>query len=142
MDDEHFRRLERMYHAAPINKFYDPRLVVGEGRAELRFVVRPDFHHAAASAHGSVIFKALDDAAYFAANSLVRDALLVTSSFHLHFLKPIRSGELVTVGTALHAGKRQVIAEARATDADGNEVARGSGTFIPTSIALDGRLGY
>ena len=34
--------------------------------------------------HGSVYFKALDDAAYFAVSSLVTDYLLVTVSFNLH----------------------------------------------------------
>ena len=38
-DDDHFRKLERMYHAAPVNAFYAPRLAVSEGRAVLEMEV-------------------------------------------------------------------------------------------------------
>lgn len=140
--DAHFRSLERMYHGAPINRFYAPRLVVDAGVAELRIPMRPEFHHAAASAHGSVLFKALDDAAYFAAASLVRDHLLVTADFHMHFLRPWREGALLAHGRAVYSGKRQWVADAVARDEAGEELARGSGTFLPTSIPLDERLGY
>lgn len=138
----HHRRLERMYHDAPINRFYAPRLAIAEGAAELRIPMRPEFHHAAAAAHGSVLFKALDDAAFFAASSLVPDALLVTASFHMHFLRPFRQGTLVATGRAVYQGKRQLVGEAVAHDEDGLELARGSGTFLPTTISLDARIGY
>jgi hypothetical protein len=36
-------------------------------------LVRPDFFHAAHAVHGSVYFKALDDAAFFAVASLVQE---------------------------------------------------------------------
>ncbi len=33
--DEHFRKLEMMYHSAPINLEYRPKLTVSEKRAEI-----------------------------------------------------------------------------------------------------------
>ena len=48
---EHFRKLERMYAAAPINAWFAPKLTVGQGEAEVRILLRPDFHHAAGAAH-------------------------------------------------------------------------------------------
>ena len=36
IEEEHFRKLERMYHGAPINRFYEPTMRVGNGTAELR----------------------------------------------------------------------------------------------------------
>jgi acyl-coenzyme A thioesterase PaaI-like protein len=51
-----------MYASAPINKYFAPELLVSEGAAIVRVVVRPDFHHAAHAAHGAVYFKVLDDA--------------------------------------------------------------------------------
>src|SRR4051812_23261804 len=82
--DDHYRRLERMYAVAPINRFFEPVLHVTEGRAEISVPVKPEFFHAARAIHGSVYFKALDDAAFFAANSLVTDVFVLTVSFNLH----------------------------------------------------------
>ena len=60
---EHFRKLERAYASAPINAFYEPTLRVSEGLAELEIGITRKMHHAAGGVHGSVYFKALDDAA-------------------------------------------------------------------------------
>lgn len=61
-DSEHFRRLERMYAGAPMNAGFEPVLTIDEGRAAIAFPVRRHFLHAAGAVHGSVLFKALDDA--------------------------------------------------------------------------------
>ena len=39
VDPEHFRKLERLYHGAPINRFYGPTLTVSHGAAELIYLV-------------------------------------------------------------------------------------------------------
>ncbi len=61
--EEHHRKLERLYAAAPTNVYYRPIISVGAGVAEIQIDVRADFFHAAAAVHGSVYFKLLDDAA-------------------------------------------------------------------------------
>src|SRR6185436_14124985 len=76
VDEEHFRKLERMYDAAPINQYFRPVLTVGDALAEVAIVVRPDFFHAANAVHGSIYFKAMDDAAFFAVNSIVHDVFV------------------------------------------------------------------
>ncbi len=81
MDPDHHRKLENMYRCSPCNEFYAPEITIGDGSAEVTFAVRPEFHHAAGTLHGSVYFKALDDAAYFAAASLRDGHFLVTSTF-------------------------------------------------------------
>ena len=78
---EHHRKLERMYAAAPINEYFKPRLRIGDGEAEIRIVVRDDFHHSAGAMHGVVYFKALDDSTFFAANSIVEDCFVLTAHF-------------------------------------------------------------
>lgn len=70
----HHRKLERMYLGAPINRYFRPRIEIGDGRAAVSIPIREEFFHAAHAAHGAIYFKALDDAAFFAANSLVEDA--------------------------------------------------------------------
>ena len=81
---EHHRKLERAYASAPVTRWYGAAISIGEGSAEVRLAVRPDFHHAANAVHGSVYFRLLDDAASFAANSLVTDVLVLTASFTVH----------------------------------------------------------
>jgi uncharacterized protein (TIGR00369 family) len=140
--EEHFLRLERMYLSAPINDYYDPTLTVEEGKARLQFDVRPDFFHAANAVHGSVYFKALDDAAYFAVNSLVEDVFVLTVTFNVELLRPVSSGRLTADGIVLHASPRLYVAESEVRDSHGNVIGLGRGTFLPSSIALTPEVGY
>jgi uncharacterized protein (TIGR00369 family) len=140
---EHFRRLERMYAAAPINEYFAPRLHIPEaGVAELRLTLRADFFHAAGAVHGAVYFKALDDATFFAANSLVEDAFVLTVSFNLYLTRPVKEGEVVARGRVVSRSKRLYLAEGVLEDERGREIARGSGAFMPSGIALDAAIGY
>ena len=140
---EHFRRLERMYAAAPINRFFEPRLRIPEsGVAELRMTIRSDFHHAAHAAHGAVYFKALDDATFFAANSLVDDVFVLTVSFNLYLTRPVSEGEVVARGRVVSRSKRLYVAEGTLEDARGREIARGSGAFMPSTVLLSHDIGY
>ena len=96
----HFRALEALYASAPVNRLFDSRLEIPEeGRARIRFRVDEAVHHAAHAAHGTIYFKMLDDAAFYAANSLVSDRFLLTTAFNLHFTKPVRAGEVVAEGS-------------------------------------------
>ena len=140
--DEHFGRLERMYVAAPANEYFRPEIRVGDGTAEVWLTVRPDFFHAARAVHGSVYFKLLDDATFFAASSLVRDVFVLTASFNIYFLRPISAGTMTARGTIVSRSSRMLIGEGVLVDADGKEIARGSGTFMPSRVPLDDRVGY
>jgi len=141
-DDEHHRKLERMYEAAPVSRWYGARITIADGRAEVRIAVRPEFLHAASAVHGSVYFRALDDAAFFAANSRVRDVFVLTVSYTVHFARPVTNGELRAVGRVLHASGRLFLAEAELLDGEGQLLGRGSGVFTRSSIALDPAIGY
>ena len=140
--DDHHRRLERMYLSAPANEYFRPEIRISEGVAEVQLTVRPDFFHAASAVHGSVYFKLLDDATFFAASSLVDDFFVLTASFNIYFLRPISSGVMTATGTIVSRSKRLLIGEGVLVDGDGQPIARGSGTFMPSRTALDARLGY
>jgi uncharacterized protein (TIGR00369 family) len=140
--EEHYRRLERLYAAAPINRYYEPSLRVREANAELTISVKPDFFHAAGAVHGSVYFKALDDSAFFAANSLVFDVFVLTASFNVYFTRPISEGELRATGAVVHRSRNLIVADSVALDSKGRQVARGSGTFMRSQIELSGLVGY
>ena len=132
-----------MYAAAPINEYFAPRLHIPEaGVAELRMTVRPDFHHAAHAAHGAVYFKVLDDATFFAANSIVEYVFVLTVSFNLYLTRPVSEGEIVGRGRVVSRSKRLYLAEGVLEDSRGREIARGSGAFMPSTVALSGDIGY
>ncbi|MBA3055818.1 MAG: PaaI family thioesterase [Sphingomonadales bacterium] len=139
----HWRALEALYASAPINQLFDSRLTVtGEGGARIDFLVDRRVHHAAGAAHGTVYFKMLDDAAFYAANSLITDRFLLTTSFNLHFVRPIKRGNIVAEGRWVSGRRRVLVAEARLVDEDGEEIGRGTGTFMRSRIALSGLPGY
>ena len=139
----HWRALERLYTSAPINSLFASRLeIVGEGRSRILFDVSGDAYHAAGAAHGTIYFKMLDDAAFYAANTLVTDRFLLTTSFNLHFTKPVRAGQVVAEGRWVSGKRRVFVAEARLVDAEGDEIGRGTGTFMKSRIPLSGLEGY
>jgi len=141
-NEEHWRKLERMYASAPVNAHFGPTLRVGDGEAHLAFPVRPEFFHGGGSLHGCVAFKALDDAAVFAVASLVRDFLVVTASFQIYLLRPVADGEVRATGRVVSRSRRLFVAESEATDDRGRVLARGSGTFVKSALALSADLGY
>ena len=141
-DDEHYRKLERMYASAPINDFFRPVMQVSKGRAVITMKVRRDFYHAANAVHGALYFKALDDAAFFAVNSLVPDRFVLTVSLNAYLTRPISEGEVRAVGQVVHRSRRLFVAESQLFDSAGKEIARGSGTFVPSDIPLSPQIGY
>src|SRR3569623_1830071 len=127
----HFAALEALYASAPVNALFDSRLTItGEGRSRIEFTVDQRVHQAAQAAHGTIYFKMLDDAAFYAANSLVTDRFLLRTAFILLFTKPIRSGPVVAEGRCVSGRRRVFVAEARLIDAEGEEIGRGTGTFM------------
>ena len=142
-EEAHLRGLEALYASAPVNTLFESRLTLPEaGRSEIRFTISPASFHAAGAAHGTLYFKMLDDAAFYAANGLVSDRFLLTTAFNLHFTKPMRGGEARAEGRWISGKRRVFVAEARIVDAEGEECARGTGTFMRSHIALSGLDGY
>jgi uncharacterized protein (TIGR00369 family) len=139
----HYRRLEGLYRSAPVNRQFESTIeITGPGRARIRFQVDEASFHAAGAAHGTVYFKMLDDAAFYAANSLVSDRFLLTTAFNLHFTRPMRAGEAIAEGRWISGRRRVMIADAHIIGPDGEEAARGTGTFLRSHISLSGLPGY
>lgn len=139
----HHRALESLYRSAPVNALFESTLeIVGEGRSRIEFAVTEAAYHAAGAAHGTIYFKMLDDAAFYAANTLATDRFLLTTSFNLHFTKPVREGRVTAEGRWISGRRRVLVAEARLVDAEGDEIGRGTGTFMRSRIALSSLPGY
>jgi uncharacterized protein (TIGR00369 family) len=139
----HFRALESLYAAAPINGLFRSRLeILRAGEARISFEVAPEHFHAAGAAHGTAYFKMLDDAAFYAANSLVTDRFLLTTQFSLLFTRPLPAGPVTAEGRWISGQRRVLVAEARLVDSSGEEAARGTGTFMRSRTPLSTLPGY
>jgi uncharacterized protein (TIGR00369 family) len=138
----HFRALESLYRSAPVNALFRSEIEVGEGFARIRFEVEQGLFHAAGAAHGTLYFKMMDDAAFYACNSLVTDRFLLTTAFNLLFTRPLKAGPVVAEGRWASGRRRVLIGEARLIDGDGEEAGRGTGTFMRSHIPLSSLPGY
>lgn len=141
-NEEHYRKLENMMHSAPIVNLVGARVVIGEGHAEITLPVKKELFHAAGALHGSMYFLAMDNAAFFAVNSLVEDMFVLTLTFNTYFLRPVSGGVARAVGRVVNASKSQFVAESVLYDAEDREIARGSGVFVKSRIALTPEIGY
>ncbi|MGJ8662245.1 MAG: PaaI family thioesterase [Marinicella sp.] len=142
MNKSHYRKLEQMYLSAPFNSFFEPAISVNQGVAEISIELKADFHHAAQAVHGSVYFKMLDDAAYFAANSLEDKYFMLTTTFTTYLTRPVSDGIMRAKGQVVSINSSQFIAESVVYNADGKELGRGHGIFVRSKNQLSHVQGY
>lgn len=144
MTETHFRKLENMYLATKIrHKLYpSTEIEISEAASEISIIVDDRYFHALDAMHGSVYFRMLDDAAFFAVNSLVEDRFVLTTSFNITLTRPVSSGKITSKGTVRFRSKNLYTAEATLYNEDGKEVAFGTGNFVPSKISLTEDIGY
>lgn len=141
-DLDHFKRLENMMHSAPFVIKTGARAIIRHGEAVITLPIREDLFHAAGALHGALYFLVLDNAAFFAVNSLVRDVFVLTTSFTTYLTRPVSNGIIRAVGKVVYQNRTQYIAEAVAYDSDEREIGRGNGVFMRSKIPLSKEIGY
>ena len=139
---EHYAALCNMYRAAPINCFYPPRIEIQEGECTIEIDLKPEYCHSAGGTHGSVYFKLLDDAAFFAANSYEDEVFVLTTSFTTYITRPVSEGIMRAEGKVVNMNRTQFIVESIAYDSENREIARGNGIFVRGKFPLEKALGY
>ena len=142
-NEVHYRKLEKMYLAAPCNDYFKPEIHIEEGEAEIRIPIRPDLYHAAGAVHGVAYFKAADDSSFFAANSLVEDCFVLTTNLNLYLERPIVEGQIIGRAKVVFKSKTMFTTESVLTDVSGNEIGRATASFFTNSrIPLTEEVGY
>lgn len=131
-----------MYLAAPVNQSYLPKIEVTDSEAEIKIELSEKYFHSAGAVHGSVYFKRLDNAAFFAANSLERDVFVLTTSFTTYITRPVSSGILKALGKVVNSNQSQFIVETIAYNDKDQKAARGNGVFVRSKISLSSIEGY
>ena len=139
---EHYIKLENMMHSAPFMKLTGAKVSIQEGEAQITLPIRKDFHHAAGAMHGALYFLALDNAAYFAVNSLVEDVFVLTTSFTTYITRPVSEGVVTALGKVVNQNRSQFIGESVLYDSNDREIARASGIFVRSKIPLTDKIGY
>jgi uncharacterized protein (TIGR00369 family) len=135
-NDIHYRSLENMYKAAPINDIYPPVIEVREGEATITVQMQKRYEHSGGGVHGSVYFKLLDDAAFFAANSLEEEVFVLTTSFTTYITRPVSGGHMRAEGKVVNKNRSQWIVEAVVYDNQDREIARGNGIMVRSKMLL------
>ena len=139
---DHYIKLENMMHSAPFMKLTGAKVDVERGKATITLPVRKDFHHAAGAMHGALYFLALDNAAFFAANSLVKDVFVLTTSFTTYITRPVSEGIVTAYGKVVNQNRSQIIGESVLYNEKDKEIARASGIFVKSKIPLSEEIGY
>ena len=144
MNEIHFRKLERMYLSTNVNQqFYQTtKVTIGEGTATIDLTIEEKYFHALGAIHGSVYFKLLDDAAFFAVNSLIDDVFALTTSFNLNLIRPANRGQLIAIGNIRYQSKNIFTAESKIINEVGKEIAFGTGNFAKSKVPLSPEIGY
>ena len=133
-----------MYLSAPVNTqvYNGITIAISNERAELSLKVEDKYFHAANAIHGSVYFKMLDDAAFFAVNSIVNDVFVYTVSFNVQLLRPVSAGIIRSIGELKFKSTNLFIADSMLFDEKNKLVGRGSGNFMRSKIELTDDIGY
>lgn len=138
----HFQKLVKMYARANINAIYQPLLSVAEGQAEVSMAASEKFFHSAGAVHASFYFKALDDAAWFAAATLEHEFFVLTTAFTTYITRPMSTGRLRAVGRVVNRNNTQFIVESIAYDSANQELARATGIVVRSKVLLSSVLHY
>ena len=141
----HYKKLERMYlKSASINLsfFETTTLNIEASKATVSLEIGPKYYHALGAIHGSVYFKLLDDAAFFAVNSIVHDVFVLTTNFSINIVRPVSKGLITAIGKVKFSSTNLWIAESSIIDYKGKEIAFGTGHFARSKVPLTPEIGY
>ena len=139
MTNSHFKKLEKIYLNANLNNliYSNIEIIISKNYSEIKMPIKEDYFHALNAIHGSVYFKMLDDAAFFAAQSVVEDYMLLTANFNISFKMPVTDGWIKSKGKLLSVSKQEINAEAKMYNSKNEIVAFGNGSFKKSKIPID-----
>jgi uncharacterized protein (TIGR00369 family) len=142
LNEDHYRKLENMMKSAPIVKLVGAQAHINQGHAQIVLPIRTELFHAASALHGAMYFLTLDNAAFFAANSLVDDVLVLTMTFNINFFRPVTGGVIRGTGTVVNNTGKHFFVESVLYNSEDQEIARGTGIFVKSQIKLTANIGY
>jgi thioesterase superfamily protein len=67
---------------------------------------------------------------------------VLTSSFNIYLTRPVTEGVLLASGRVVHRSRSLILAESELVDGEQRQVARRSGSFMRSTVALTAAVGY
>ena len=133
-----------MYLAANMNtQLYETtEIKIDDEVAEIKLTIDSKYFHALGAIHGSVYFKLLDDAAFFAVSSIVKNVFVLTTSYNINITRPVNKGVITATGKLKFKSRNLFVAESSLVDEKGREIAFGTGNFAKSKIPLTEEIGY
>jgi len=142
VNQDHYIKLENMMHQASFVQYTGAKVSIKKGEAQITMPVKEKLFHAAGAMHGALYFLALDNAAFFAANSMVEDVFVLTTSFTTYITRPVSKGIVKSIGKVVNQNRSQFICESILYNANETEIARATGIFVRSKILLSDKIGY
>ena len=144
MTNEHFEKLRRMYLKANVNTqiFDSTECKIELEKATISLTITDKYFHALGAIHGSIYFKLLDDAAFFAVNSIVEDVFVLTTSFNINITRPVKEGKITAMGTVRFKSRNLFVADSILLNEEGKEIAFGTRNFTKSKAFLTEEIGY
>lgn len=138
MAKAHFELLKEIYLKAPLHVFYDTlEITISKKKCSISLEVDSKYFHGGGAVHGSVYFKLLDDAAYFAVQSEILDKFMLTKTFEIQFLRPISTGKMIAKGEVTQITETIFHAEAKLYNGEEKLIGKGSGEFVKGRVFLE-----
>jgi len=126
-----------LFDKAPIKHVYGMELSYENGIARFDLPYNRNFDHALDGIHGGAIATLLDNAGWFTA-ALHYETWIATVEFNVRLIAHAKEEALYSIGEVVHIGKRLAVCNMEVRTSEGDRlIATGSGTFVPTSVAID-----
>lgn len=139
----HFQRLTRLYENAPIHNFYQGiEMKVEDKKSTITLPIDSRYFHGGMAVHGSVYFKLLDDAAYFACQTQIHDYFILTTNFNINLRRPITSGIITATGEFESMNDSIIIGKSTLKDENGKICGTGVGEFMKSKTRLEDLKDY
>lgn len=97
--------------------------------------------HSGGALHGSVFFKFLDDASYFACATREFRYFLLTVSYNMRFLRAASDGAMWVEGRWMAEKDNALVGSSVLYDNKDRVLARGEGIFVCSALPWDNALG-
>jgi uncharacterized protein (TIGR00369 family) len=142
-DRDHLDRLTRSCLAAPISRYLGRSIEIPQpGAARVRIPFHPELTQNSELLHGAVLFEVADTAGFVAANSLERTYSVLTVSYNVSLLRPVKNEGICAVAEVVHRGRRWITARSEVFSDSGRLVALGQGIYAVSEIRLADVPGY
>lgn len=128
--------LATLYVNHPMHDHLHLDLTVKKGESTLAMDVHPSCLNLVGTLHGSLYFKLMDDACFFAALSMNHHAFVATATFTIHYFTPVSSGRLTAKASVVEQMNSKYMCECVIVDQDTTKIGYGSGLFVAPKVPL------